>query len=265
MMRIAERVRALRVLPIGRQAIVHRPAQEFRQYADFFHRFAPTLLMHRIERQVQRASHMQPETTPVHIQARLVEVRHLGLLDSVLDHRFGLGQLLVAPPPPTAPPPGPSVGGPTPPSGNAPLVSTPQPGQHFVSTRCSTTRAFIGGTSPTCRRSRWTAGTAVRLCPQSWQRSGAYTFTSSGSFTRRKVLPGCPGWPPGLRPLGVRWLLGWGLMPGPSDEGGLLLLWLFVARRARSPAFSSSKAMTRRVRSATSSPTSAMTASGPRL
>src|SRR4030067_1782703 len=49
----------------------------------------------------------------------------------------------------------------------------------------------------------------------------------------RNVWPGCPGWPPVGRLLGGRRLLGLGLLR-PSEDGGLLLLWEFLA------AFSSS-------------------------
>src|SRR3989339_780510 len=49
----------------------------------------------------------------------------------------------------------------------------------------------------------------------------------------RNVWPGCPGWPPVGRLLGGRRLLGFGLQR-PSEDGGLLLLFEFLA------AFSSS-------------------------
>ena len=63
-----------------------------------------------------------------------------------------------------------------------------------------------------------------------------------GRVDQRHGMPFMPRLPPDFRPLATRWLLGSGLTPGPSDEGGLLLLWLFVPSMARNAAFSARNA-----------------------
>ena len=105
------------------------------------------------------------------------------------------------------------------PSGAAAPVVAPQP-QRRATNWCSVTRTAIGGSSNTCRRSTAASGHPARSWPHPPQRLGSCRSTSSGSATMDSVDPGCPGCPPGLRPLLCRNDFGAGLANGESVDGG---------------------------------------------
>src|SRR3954467_6913861 len=92
---------------------------------------------------------------------------------------------------------------------------------------CSTTRTVIGGRSNTWRRSTPTSGAPAQLEPQPVHEPGSCRFRSFGLSTSANVDPGCPGCPPGLRPLRRRSDFGDGLVNGESDDGGFDDFWLF--------------------------------------
>ena len=85
---------------------------------------------------------------------------------------------------------------------------------------CSITRTVIGGRSNTCRRSIPTSGASARLAPHPLHGPGSCRIRSFGCSTSANVDPGCPGCPPGLRPLLRRSDFGAGLVNGESDDGG---------------------------------------------
>ena len=85
---------------------------------------------------------------------------------------------------------------------------------------CSVTCTVIGGRSNTCRRSIPTSGAPARFAPQPVHGPGSCRQRAFGSATSANVDPGCPGCPPGLRPLRMRSDFGPGLANGESDDGG---------------------------------------------
>ena len=105
------------------------------------------------------------------------------------------------------------------PSGAVPQVVAPH-AQRRAMSWCSITRTVIGGRSNTCRRSIPTSGASARFAPQPVHGPGSCRRRSFGSSTSANVDPGCPGCPPGLRPLLRRSDLGAGLANGESDDGG---------------------------------------------
>jgi hypothetical protein len=120
------------------------------------------------------------------------------------------------------------------PAGAWPHVRAPQAHRRSMSW-CSLTRTEIGGISNSCRRVIPTCGAPARSDPQPRHTPGSCTTTSSGTATGASVEPGCPCWPPGLRPLRPRNERGAGLA-SPSDEGGLEEFFEFCASRASSSA-----------------------------
>ena len=110
---------------------------------------------------------------------------------------------------------------------------------------CSTTRTVIGGRSNTWRRSTPTSGAPAKLEPQPVHEPGSCRWRSFGLSTSANVDPGCPGCPPGLRPLRRRSDFGAGLTNGESDDGGFDELVEFMPNRRFSSAFSASSAATR--------------------
>ena len=105
------------------------------------------------------------------------------------------------------------------PSGAAPQVVVPH-AQRRAMSWCSITCTVIGGRSNTWRRSIPTSGASARLAPQPVHGPGSCRRRSFGSSTSANVDPGCPGCPPGLRPLLRRSDFGAGLVNGESDDGG---------------------------------------------
>src|SRR5512133_4277772 len=81
------------------------------------------------------------------------------------------------------------------------------------------------GTSNTWRRSSMRASSSGNAAWQRWHCLGnAWSTVSVGSATRLSVLPLCPTWPPTLLPDDSRRERVF--FARPSDEGGLLELWL---------------------------------------
>ena len=106
------------------------------------------------------------------------------------------------------------------PPGAVALVVAPHPQRRAISW-CSVTCTRIGGRSNTCRRSMPTCGACASSAPQRAHEPGSWRSVSSGSSTSCSVDPGCPGWPPGRRPLRRRNDFGADLVNGESDDGGL--------------------------------------------
>ena len=123
------------------------------------------------------------------------------------------------------------------PSGAAPQVLAPQR-QRRVMSWCSVTCTVIGGRSNTCRRSIPTSGAVARSAPQPVHGPGSRRRRSFGSATSTNVEPGCPGRPPGRRPLLPRSDFGVGLTNAESDDGGFEELRELMPRRRRNSAFS---------------------------
>ena len=71
---------------------------------------------------------------------------------------------------------------------------------------------------------------------------GSCRSVSSGWSTSASVEPGCPGWPPGLRPLLRRNDFGAGLVNGESVDGGFDEFCEFCPSCRFSSAFSSRRA-----------------------
>src|SRR5581483_707011 len=115
---------------------------------------------------------------------------------------------------------GPYCTGAVTPSGATPQVVVPQPQRRAMSW-CSVTRTVIGGKSNTCRRSIPTSGAFDKSAPHPVHGPGSCRFRSLGLSTSTSVAPGCPGCPPGLRPLLRRSDFKTGLANGESDDGGL--------------------------------------------
>jgi energy-coupling factor transporter ATP-binding protein EcfA2 len=78
-----------------------------------------------------------------------------------------------------------------------------------------------GGRSNTCLLSIPTSGASTRSAPQPEHGPGSCRCRLFGSSTSASVEPGCPGCPPGLRPLLPRSDLAAGFANGESDDGGL--------------------------------------------
>lgn len=114
---------------------------------------------------------------------------------------------------------GPYCTGAVTPGGAVPQVVLPHRQRRAISW-CSLTCTVIGGRSNTCRRSIPTSGAVLRSAPHPMHEAGSCRNRSSGSATNANVDPGCPGCPPGLRPLPPRNDLGTGLVNGESDDGG---------------------------------------------
>jgi hypothetical protein len=114
---------------------------------------------------------------------------------------------------------GPYCTGAVTPCGAVPHVVIPQ-AQRRATSWCSVTRTVIGGRSNTCRRCIPTSGASARSAPQPVHGPGSCRSRSSGLSTSANVDPGCPGCPPGLRPLLRRSDFGAGLANGESDDGG---------------------------------------------
>ena len=106
------------------------------------------------------------------------------------------------------------------PLGAVALVVAPQPQRRAINW-CSVTCTRIGGRSNTYRRSTPTCGACARSAPQRVHELGSWRSVFSGSSTSSSVDPGCPGWPPGRRPLRRRNDFADGLVNGESDDGGL--------------------------------------------
>ena len=77
--------------------------------------------------------------------------------------------------------------------------------------------------------SRPVASAASKPAPHPVHGPGSCRTTESGSVTCASVDPGCPGCPPGLRPLLRRNDFGAGFTNGESDDGGIDEFWLFCA------------------------------------
>src|SRR5438128_9464524 len=99
-------------------------------------------------------------------------------------------------------------------------------GHVFASARCSLTSRRSGGRSTTWRRSYPRAATPSSAAWHPSHVAGLCTMPRSGSPTRDKALPGCPGCPPTVFPL--RWRRLRGGRRYPSLDGGLLLVRLVV-------------------------------------
>ena len=123
------------------------------------------------------------------------------------------------------------------PSGAVPLVAAPQL-QRRVMSWCSVTCTVIGGRSNTWRRSIPTSAAPARFAPQPVHGPGSCRRRSFGSATSANVEPGCPGCPPGFRPLVRRSDLGAGLTNGESDDGGFEEFRELMPRRRHNSAFS---------------------------
>ena len=117
------------------------------------------------------------------------------------------------------------------------------------SLRCMRPQAQVPATTRYSVTSRWmtssmtwrrSGNSSALICdrqrPQVQAPSRPITTKWLGASTRARVAPLWPFCPPGLRPLAVRWERGGGLRKGGSDDGGLLELWLSLARRASSSA-----------------------------
>ncbi len=97
-----------------------------------------------------------------------------------------------------------------------------------ISPRCAgdiTLRLMAQGRSNTWRRSIPTCGASARLAPHPAHGPGSCRLRSPASSTSANVDPGCPGCPPGLRPLRRRSDFGAGLVtasptPGASTSSG---------------------------------------------
>ncbi len=138
------------------------------------------------------------------------------------------------------------------PSGNAALFRCPHV-HSLISAWCSVTSILTGGTSNTWRLSMSVAFFSFSEQPHFSHFSTWCRMVCSGFSTIFRVCPGWPGCPPDLRSPRGRKLRGAGLS-GPSLEGGLLLLWLFLtncsfkdfssSHRALFSAYSSHNALT---------------------
>ena len=90
-----------------------------------------------------------------------------------------------------------------------------------------------------CRASTRVAMAAVRPAWQCPHRVASWRSILSGPAAGRSVSPRCPGWPPLVWPETPRRLPAMrGVLDGPSLEGGLLLLELFLSNRRRRSATS---------------------------
>ncbi|SHL54816.1 hypothetical protein SAMN05443637_1441 [Pseudonocardia thermophila] len=129
------------------------------------------------------------------------------------------------------------------PAGAAPQMVTPHPQRRAMSW-CSVTRTVSGGRSNTCRRSTPTSGASARSLPHPAHGPGSCRTRSSGSATSARVDPGCPGCPPGCRPLRRRNERGADLANGESDDGGFEEFREFCPNRRVNSAFSARNAVT---------------------
>ena len=111
-------------------------------------------------------------------------------------------------------------------SGNA--LSCVWPHAHISdSVQCSMASKPGAFTSNTWRRSSMCASSSGNAAWQRWHCLGnGWCTVSIGSATRLSVLPLCPTWPPTLLPGDSRRERVF--FASPSDEGGLLELWLFL-------------------------------------
>ena len=297
--RVAQGVGAAGVAQVRGVGVVHRGAGEGRQDAQRVGRPAPPLGVHPVVRQRRGAGHVQPLPAAGHVHARLVEAGDGGPLERPRDRRLRRGegraagrlrrlqralgrrgaeevlqQLLRA-----------RVGQqlvgvqvdayrlePV-----AVLHRLRHPRREPPRRLGAAGRArdphhpVLDHRQPRRRQLEHLPPLAVqplprplgaRPAPQAAHCAGRWSARRSGVSTRRSVVPGCPGWPPGARPVvpgAGRRLRGAGFGRPRSLDGGLLLLWLSSASRSSSAATRPSSAVRRRTKPSTS----ATTASGP--